>query len=703
MQKIGLLIILFIDLSIFIPEKSKAQWIQTNGPYGGAINALVANGESLFSGTNGAGVFRSIDNGNSWIGLRGGLPSGQFFALAAKDGNVFASTHDGVFMSTDNGISWIHRDEGLPLEWCIRSFAIIGTDLFASTVDSGVYRSTDNGASWKSVNTGLANPPYINFLMASGSKLFAGSGQGLYLYENNGSSWNRLGDLKIINFEALLVNGSTIFAGGIGAFRSTDNGASWTSVGLTDRYVHSFIAIPGVSGETKIFAGTDTGIVLSTDNGSHWAVVNTTPTFNFLSKPSINGVNLFAGTGEGVLLSADRGTLWTPVNDGMTGIRIGTLASFNDGSGGEILYAGSDGGGVKFSTDNGVHWNQSGLRKGYIYHLAYDGINIFAATGSGVAISNNRGESWFSASEGLASGVNAFALLNDKVFAATGYGVYVSTNSGTSWSRSDTGLSLGLFPGVSAITVCDSNIFIARSWLISNYNLSGILYSTDEGISWVAPDSDIAADYITVLLAHENNIFAGTLNYGLYRSANSGRSWLSVNSGLTDKHIISLAASGKNIFAGTFSGIFLSTDGGSNWCKTNSGLLDTIIASLVVSGNNLFAGTHDRGVWRCPLSDLVLSVNDLRLVPPDKFSLYQNYPNPFNPTTIIRYSLPMNAFVTLKVYDILGRDMKTLVDERQDEGAHSVTLDMSYFTSGVYFYRLTAGNFVGTKKLILIK
>ncbi len=88
---------------------------------------------------------------------------------------------------------------------------------------------------------------------------------------------------------------------------------------------------------------------------------------------------------------------------------------------------------------------------------------------------------------------------------------------------------------------------------------------------------------------------------------------------------------------------------------------------------------------------------------PNKEILTQNYPNPFNPTTVISYHLPTNAFVTLYVHDLLGRSIKTLVSERQPAGVHSVTLNASGLSSGAYYYRLTAGSLVETKKLMVIK
>ncbi len=90
-------------------------------------------------------------------------------------------------------------------------------------------------------------------------------------------------------------------------------------------------------------------------------------------------------------------------------------------------------------------------------------------------------------------------------------------------------------------------------------------------------------------------------------------------------------------------------------------------------------------------------------VNPTEFALFQNYPNPFNPTTKIKYQLPENEFVTLKVYDILGNEVATVVNEQQNAGAYNVTFDATNLSSGVYFYKITAGNFVQMKKMLLLK
>jgi len=100
---------------------------------------------------------------------------------------------------------------------------------------------------------------------------------------------------------------------------------------------------------------------------------------------------------------------------------------------------------------------------------------------------------------------------------------------------------------------------------------------------------------------------------------------------------------------------------------------------------------------------IVSDVKDDQVITPANFKLEQNYPNPFNPSTVIRYSIPQNSNVSLKIYNSLGQLVTELVNEEQNAGTYNVTFNAGNLTSGIYFYRLTAGNFTQTNKLILMK
>jgi Secretion system C-terminal sorting domain len=100
-----------------------------------------------------------------------------------------------------------------------------------------------------------------------------------------------------------------------------------------------------------------------------------------------------------------------------------------------------------------------------------------------------------------------------------------------------------------------------------------------------------------------------------------------------------------------------------------------------------------------------LTVTDIKNVCnlPTSYSLMQNYPNPFNPTTTINFSVPKTSYVTIKIYDVLGREVAMIVNENKLTGNYSVQFNASKLVSGVYFYKMQAGDFSQTKKLILVK
>ncbi|NTV89597.1 MAG: T9SS type A sorting domain-containing protein [Clostridiales bacterium] len=101
-------------------------------------------------------------------------------------------------------------------------------------------------------------------------------------------------------------------------------------------------------------------------------------------------------------------------------------------------------------------------------------------------------------------------------------------------------------------------------------------------------------------------------------------------------------------------------------------------------------------------SGILLSIDDNPLLI-SEFKLEQNYPNPFNPATTIKYSIAQPGNVTLKVYDILGSEVATLINEEKPAGVYEVEFEASTFSSGIYFYKIQAGSFVETKKMILMK
>lgn len=108
-------------------------------------------------------------------------------------------------------------------------------------------------------------------------------------------------------------------------------------------------------------------------------------------------------------------------------------------------------------------------------------------------------------------------------------------------------------------------------------------------------------------------------------------------------------------------------------------------------------------VWTTIIDRIVLSTDNKVKYNPDDFSLYQNYSNPFKPATSIKYSIGKESFVTLKVYDALGREVKTLVSRVQHPGEYKVSIKANNLSTGIYFYTLRSDKYQSTKKMLLLK
>ena len=152
-------------------------------------------------------------------------------------------------------------------------------------------------------------------------------------------------------------------------------------------------------------------------------------------------------------------------------------------------------------------------------------------------------------------------------------------------------------------------------------------------------------------------------------------------------------------------GAYVSTNNGSTWEESDTGLPNSFAAihALTTSNTKIYAGTLFIGAWERPLTDYVTGVEPTNNQFPSEYSLQQNYPNPFNPSTTIEFSVPQESFVELKVFDVLGNEVSTLVSDTYSAGNYKTDFRAEKLPSGMYIARISAGNFVQTKKMILLK
>jgi photosystem II stability/assembly factor-like uncharacterized protein len=709
-----------------------AQWNPTNGPYGGKINCVASTGKRLLAGTN-SGLFYSTNNGINWqldstYKLDEYLKA--FYKLQVIDSIVIAGTNENFtpLISTDYGATWQINEQGRNSTTSI--FEVKGN--LISYVDPPNHVSIDSLSNnfGRYIIAGYTffytekEQPIFNCLTFSGNCLLVGTSEGLFFTPDTGKTWIKSDSIITgKNVTVLKSNDKYAFAGtdSNGVFRSDDNGKSWAQVnsGLTTLSMKAF-AIKG----DNIYAGTKGGgIFISTDNGENWKAMNTGLNNFNVNSLAFHGDELLAGTdGSGVFIFNNS---WLPINEGIAATEITSFIKKDN-----KIYAGIRGGGVFLSTDEGNNWAEkiSGLKNLDVQAFTVKGNNIFAGTnGGGIYRSENDGTTWQAVNSGIYQKHISCLTANDNyLFAGTNLPpnapaltisyipwpdsvvIYRSSDDGNNWSAVlDTGMMLVPF-----IYALDNNIYSAR-W----YRL---LRSSDNGESWDLSDSGLAfKDYLTTIqlpaytfAANGKKLFAGTYK-GIYASTNMGMSWSHISNQF--QYVRELIVNKNNIYASTDngfnpSGIFISSDNGNSWTIIDdttykypvSGIYAPEINALIVNDKYLFIGTKGKGVWKYPIENLV-SVQEKNSKQPNEYKLSQNYPNPFNPSTTITYSLPKRSFVTLKIYDLLGRELTTLVNEEKPGGTYKVTWNAQNIPSSVYFYKITAGGYSKVNKMILLK
>ncbi len=405
--------------------------------------------------------------------------------------------------------------------------------------------------------------------------------------------------------------------------------------------------------------GIDT-IFYTDDNGSTWhvskppgVVIGTTTYYPSLAHVFVHDGTIFAsgtqGTSSGTLSlwrSTDNGGSWVAQNNGLTSADQGLATQVLYGTG-NTLYAGTEHSGIMLSTDNGLNWKRA--RHGIAtYSLAsytfYVGIKGIVAIGN-----------------------DLFAGLDGNV-SAVGYGVVHTTLGDTSWTSVSTGLPTNSV--IAAMVAVGSTLYVS------------------------------ASSY-------------GTYVYGIYKSTDLGASWTKVSNGLPYPGTLkNLYASGNNIFGFSGVGLYQLHDDDTTWTAMNTtGLPSTYnIEQFAVVGTTMFMTGLDASVslktttevWKRAIGEIT-DVKEVSSITPLTFSLSQNYPNPFNPSTTLSFDISNSSLVTLKVFNVLGQEVATLLDQEMHPGSFSVEWNAGSVPSGVYYYRLQSKDYSEMRKMVLMR
>ncbi len=363
------------------------------------------------------------------------------------------------------------------------------------------------------------------------------------------------------------------------------------------------------------------------------------------------------------------------------------------------LLAGTFGGKILRSVDEGLNWEvlNPGMNVAFIWSMQVTSNgDIYVATERGLYKSIDNGSTW-----------NLFALANTDVRALLidetnnvmyagiwGLGVLKSNNNGVNWNAKNNGI---VFTAVNTLAKNSlGDIFVGTFG-------GGFYKSSDGAENW--NHVNLGYDHVwSIGINNNNEVFVATYGDGLYYSNNNGVSFTKQNS-VNAAFIYGITIDGNRVFANSWNGGIYEFHTGVENTWTQLGMIGFNVSSMMVSKNALYVGTADGKLYKNTSSLTgITGNNDLNY----SFNLEQNYPNPFNPSTIIKYSVAEPTNIKLIVYDILGKEVATLVNETQNAGNYQLVWNATdnsgkKVASGIYLYKIEAGKYTKTMKMMLLK
>ena len=592
-----------------------------------------------------------------------------------------------IYVSRDTASSWDIDTTGLNGA-VINDVAVDSNNYAWVAADSGVfYQHADSSVWQKNLSFPGSNPSVI--FVDRMNRIFVAANSMIYASTNSGTSWQ---DITGVNYNQVQSFGDDAFGniystGFYGAYRLSKLNPPWVnisdSIGTFSSTPTNLNFINAISGDTILYAATDFGLFKSSDSGSTWMYEDSSmqmPASTFYGLVR-SGNYYLTSTNLGVYRLKDGDSVFTkvfPKKGFKGGIQLwadsaGTIFTLQQDSYTTLTY-------INRSTDHGTTWTRD---------TVWDSFNFYNYSVN-VGLSVDR--------QGNQYGWSFWKL-------------YIKI-PGHQWMIDTAGLNMS---GVDYISSFSDNNPNGIVYVAVNRNYSGfsLFRQTIGDTSWQEVDaSPVSQAEARIKSDNDGNIYLVTNKGNIYRY--DGSTWTEIpqppNLGaaythqfIVDKNGVLWASFSDALYSyfTTLRGVWFTENDGATWNFT--GLDSVTIRMLATHGDSVFALTDHNGEYTFTTSSIVNTVTQRNNAVPGSYRLFQNYPNPFNPTTTIRYQLPAAGHVTLKVYDILGREVATLVNEVQKAGTYSERFDASKLSSGVYIYSIKTGNYFAAKKLLLMK
>jgi photosystem II stability/assembly factor-like uncharacterized protein len=674
-------------------------WKHTGGPMGGIVGDMAINslGE-IYAGVypffiDYSGLYKSTDNGDSWFKIETQFEDFEVYAIyITKEDHIWVGTNfqGRIYRSTDNGVTWENKRNGYNTGECWAFGQSKDGVMFAGDGQYvQLYRSIDYGENWEL----SANLRPLVFATDSNNIVYAGTHDGLFATTDNGLTWAQNNFLSNIPVSSILIDSSNnIYCGtgyydnGNGVFYSTDGGQNWTQLGLAGKIVLSL----AFDSQGNLYAGTkQDGLFKTTDLGQTWKQYNDGLFRKEVFRLKLNKQdNIFIGSeNEGVFRSTNNGNSFEQI--GLPSSNLKNICFWSD----SLIFASTPSGVQKYRKKN-RKWSNIGLHDVFGVTISLNGILYAATFADGLFKSTNLGESWEITNltaDSIMSTYNVLALSDDTVFVATEFNLRKTTDGGNTWTI------LPVKTSFFSRGMLLNNLDIwVTGFGVSNYNL----YKSTDGVNFDSTYSGLDWSENNCISGLSNGIiFITDRGFGTYRSTNNGISWQQLLSGRGIWTIYS-DESGL-VLGGARDTLWYSSNLGANWVPLTTPLKKNSNVTEIKKDNDnqLYLGTYAEGLLELDIITNIEDENNLVI----NYHLSPNYPNPFNPVSKIKFSIPRSEVVQINVYDILGKEIKTLLNEYKQAGTYEIEFDATSLPSGVYFYRMISGNYSETKKMILLR
>jgi photosystem II stability/assembly factor-like uncharacterized protein len=754
-------------LTVYIGAASGGIWKSTDGGANwqdigrglesltfGAIAIDPNNPETIYAGSGechllgsfyyyaGNGLYKSLDGGQNWSLIKNGFGSTTFFSdlivspnnsniviASLGGGNAFLGTelsNEGVWKSIDGGITW-NKTLNVPEVADVAFHPANPNTIYAAAGGylsplMGFYISTDQGTTWGQSNSGLLLPPLggrmqFDISLSDPSIIYAVIYQmtmnptdgptRAYKSVNGGSNW-----LQISTGTRL---------GGL-------NPAGWVDQGNYDLC----IAVDPVDPNHVLIGNIE---LHRTTNGSVFKPVRPFGSnvygslvhqdYHKLVFAPSNPKILYIGCDGGLYKSTDKGYTATSQNQGLSTLQFYRITSHPSNP--QVLIGGMQDNGSAITTDGGSTWHDITPNDGTECFFSPNPDTVYTSSQNGLLFRSINGGTSFSVLNSNINGgfITPFFLhpTNHKIIYSANKKILKSTDAGSSFKiisgASDVAPS---FISTMAQSKISPNFMIFGSGMDHPYfdKVFIVKISTNEGATWTDVTANIPGEvrWISRVVTDpvdDSSMYVLRTGFSpgnkVYKTSNLGQTWTNISGDLPDLPCNDLFIDPEiknHIYVANDIGVYRSTDGGTGWTNVSDGIpvVPAIDFDYVKIGSvrYLRVGTHGRSIYETKLDTAVVGIqNPFAMSASSPFGQVYNYPNPFSSVTTISWQLAQSSRVTLRVFDIVGREVITLVDTERPSGKNEIQFNAAILPKGIYFYQLKSGEFSQTRKMILLK